>query len=106
MNAEPTARAKAEVADEVSKWTVGLGIITFALFPLSLPILILTAVAVLPLLLPALAVGLLIGVVAVPILAVQSLRRRVGRARRSKGERALDQSFAIRDARGVDSQAC
>ena len=106
MNAESTARSRAEVADEVSKWTVGLGIITFALFPLSLPILILTAVAVLPLLLPALAVGLLIGVVAVPILAVRSLRRRAIRARRSKGKRALDQGFAIRDARSVDSQAC
>jgi hypothetical protein len=105
MNAESTARSRAEVADEVSKWAVGLGIITFALFPLALPILILTAIAVLPLLLPALAVGLLIGVVAVPILAVRSLRRRAIRARRSKGERALDQGFAIRDARSVDSQA-
>ena len=91
MNAESTARSRAEVADEVSKWTVGLGIITFALFPLALPILILTAIAVLPLLLPALAVGLLIGVVAVPILAVRS-RRRAIRARRSKGKRALDQA--------------
>jgi hypothetical protein len=104
MNAESTSRSRAEVADEVSKWTVGLGIITFALFPLALPILILTAIAVLPLLLPALAVGLLIGVVAVPILAVRSLGRTI-RARRSKGERALDQGFAIRDARSVDSQA-
>ena len=98
MNAEPTARARAEVADEISKWTVGLGIISFALFPLSLPILILTAVAVLPLLLPVLAAGLLIGVVAVAILAVGSLGRRAIRARRSKSERALDRGFAIRDA--------
>jgi hypothetical protein len=104
MNAEPAARARAEVADEISKWSVGLGIITFALFPLALPFLILTAVAVLPLLLPALAVGLLIGVAAVPILAVRSLGRAI-RARRSKGERALDQGLAIRDARSVDSQA-
>jgi hypothetical protein len=105
MNAEPTARSRAEVADEISKWTVGLGIISFALFPLSLPILILTAVAVLPLLLPALAVGLLIGVVAMPILAVRSLRRRAIRARRSEGDRTLDHGLVIRDARSVDSQA-
>jgi Flp pilus assembly protein TadB len=104
MNAESTARSRAEVADEVSKWTVGLGVISFALFPLSLPILILTAVAVLPLMLPALAVGLLIGMVGVPILAVRSLGRRAIRARRSKGERALDHGLAIRDARSVDSQ--
>lgn len=104
MNAESTARSRVEVADEVSKWTVGLGIITFALFPLSLPILILTAVAVLPLLLPALAVGLLIGVVAVPILAVRSLRRRAIRERRPKVERALDHGLEIRDARSVDPQ--
>jgi hypothetical protein len=105
MNAESTARARAEVADEISKWTVGGGVITFALFPLALPILILTGIAVLPLLLPALAVGLLIGVVAVPILAVRSLGRRAIRARRSKGERTLDHRVAIRDARSVDSQA-
>jgi hypothetical protein len=104
MNADSTARSRAEVADEISKWTVGLGIITFALFPLALPILILTAIAVLPLLLPAVAVGLLIGVVAVPILAVRSLGRRAIRARRSEGERALDHGLAIRDARSVDSQ--
>ena len=102
MNAEPTARARAEVADEISKWSVGLGIITFALFPLALPILILTAIAVLPLLLPALALGLLIGLVALPILVVRSLGRAI-RARRSKGERALDHRIAISDARRVDS---
>jgi Flp pilus assembly protein TadB len=105
MNAESTARSRAEVVDELAKWTVGLGVISFALFPLALPILILTAVAVLPLLLPALAVGLLIGVVAVPILAVRSLRRRAIRARRSKDERALDRGFAIGNARSGDSQA-
>lgn len=77
MNAESTARSRAEVGDEISKWTVGGGIIILALFPLALPILLLTAFAVLPLLLPALAAGLLIGIVALPMLLVRRLRRRV-----------------------------
>ena len=36
MNAESTARRRAEVTDEISKWTVGAGIITVALFPLAM----------------------------------------------------------------------
>ena len=44
MNAE-SARKRAEVTDEVSKWTVGGGIIAVALFPLAIPIVVLTAVA-------------------------------------------------------------
>ena len=85
MNVEPTAGSRAEVLDEVSKWTVGLGIVTVAIFPLALPILLLTAFAVLPLLLAALAAGLLIGIVALPMLLVRRLRRRVTRAPRPKG---------------------
>ena len=38
MNAESTARRRAEVIDEISKWTVGAGILTVALFPLAIPI--------------------------------------------------------------------
>ena len=78
MNTERAYR-RAEVADEVSKWTVGLGIVVMALFPLSLPILILTGLALAPLLLPLLAVGLVAAVVAVPVLLVRGLARRVGR---------------------------
>ena len=43
-----TARARAEVGDEIWKWTVGGGILLMALAPLALPILILTLVALLP----------------------------------------------------------
>ncbi len=81
MSTESTTPSTAEIVDEVSKWTVGLGIVTFALFPLALPILILTAVAALPLLLPVLAVGVLVAVVVLPIRLVRSLRRRAARAR-------------------------
>jgi hypothetical protein len=73
MNAE-SARKRAEVADEVSKWTVGAGIIAVALFPLAIPIVVLTAVALLPLLVPLAAIGVLAGVVALPAMVVRRLR--------------------------------
>jgi hypothetical protein len=46
--AGPAAHSAAEIADELSAWAVGGGIITAAVFPLALPILALTAVAMLP----------------------------------------------------------
>jgi hypothetical protein len=78
MDAESTARKGAEVADEISKWTVGGGIITMALFPLALPILALTAIAALPLLLPLVPVGVVVAAVYLPIKLVRRLRRRRG----------------------------
>lgn len=81
MNAETTARSRSEIVDEVSKWTVGPGIIAVALFPLALPILILTVIAVLPLIVPLLALGLLAGVVAVPIMLIRKLGPSVSRLR-------------------------
>ena len=79
MNTESRAQRRAEVIDEISMWTVGLGILTLSLFALSLPILLLTAVALLPLVLPLLAIGLVVAVVAVPILLVRRLVRRIRR---------------------------
>jgi hypothetical protein len=87
MNNESTARKRAEVVDEVSKWTVGAGILTVALAPLALPILALTAVAVLPILLPVLAIGLIAGVVYLPITLIRRLSSR-SRARHRKPPRA------------------
>jgi hypothetical protein len=75
MNAESTTPTRAEVVDEMFKWSVGLGIITVALAPLALPILALTAIATIPLLLPVLAIGLLVGGVALTV----RLARGVGR---------------------------
>ena len=66
----------AEVIDEVSKWGVGGGILTIALFPLALPFIALTAIALLPLLLVPLAAGLLAAIVVVPVLLVRGLWRR------------------------------
>jgi hypothetical protein len=82
MTTKSRSPSRTEVLDEVSKWAVGGGIVTVALFPLALPILLLTAVAVLALLLPALAAGVLVAVVALPVLAARSIGRRVRRAAR------------------------
>jgi hypothetical protein len=81
MNAETSARSRAEIVDEASKWGVGLGILVTALAPLSLPILILTLVAVIPLVVPLLAVGLVAAVVALPVFLIRKLTRSVSRIR-------------------------
>jgi hypothetical protein len=82
MNAQPATHSKVEIAEEISKWTVGGGIVTLALFPLAVPLLVLTAVAALPLVLIPLAGALAAGVVAVPVLLVLALGRRAVRALR------------------------
>lgn len=86
------ARARAQAADEIWKWTVGAGILVVALAPLALPILILTIVALLPLAVPVLALGLLAGLIAVPIMLVRMLGRSVSglssRRRRQPARRA------------------
>jgi hypothetical protein len=86
MSIDPKARRRAGVVDEVSKWTVGAGILTVALAPLALPILALTAVALLPLLAPVLVIGLLAGVVYLPIRLVRGIRRRRSLARGGAAE--------------------
>ena len=59
-------------------WTMVIADVV-ALAPLALPILILTIVATLPLLLPVLGVGLLVGVVALPILLLRKAARSLSR---------------------------
>jgi hypothetical protein len=80
--AAPDAHSAADVADTLSEWAVGGGMITIALFPLALPIIALTAVALLPLVVPGLAIGLVAAVVALPIIAARAVGRRVIKARR------------------------
>jgi hypothetical protein len=92
MDAEARARSRAEVVDEVSKWSVGGGIILIALFPLALPILILTLVAVLPLVVPLLALGLLAGVVAVPVMLIRKLVPSVRKLRPSRRRQRLPET--------------
>ena len=75
------ARSRDEIVDEVSKWGVGGGIITMALFPMALPFLILTLVALLPLAVPLLALGLVAGAIALPLMLI----RKLGRSLRGTG---------------------
>ena len=93
MNAE-SARKRAEVADEVSKWTVGGGIIAVALFPLAIPIVVLTAVALLPLLVPLAAIGVLAGVVALPVMVLRRLRGRRASGTTAEEEMLVDVELA------------
>jgi len=69
---------KTEAIEVVSTWTVGLGILTLALAPLSVPFLILFAVALIPLLVPLLAAAVVAALIAVPVLLIRSARRRFG----------------------------
>src|SRR5262245_20515255 len=75
MNAQQQISNR-EAFEELSNWAVGLGIVGVALFPLSIPILVLTAVALAPLALVLVPVALL----ALPL----ALVRRVLRARRRR----------------------
>jgi hypothetical protein len=76
MTSTNRARERAEVVDEISKWTVGAGILMVALAPLAIPILVLTGVFLLPLLLPAIPLALIAGLVYLPVRIVRSVRRR------------------------------
>jgi predicted neutral ceramidase superfamily lipid hydrolase len=75
LKATTSAPGAVDFVDELSSWNVGAGVIVMALFPLALPLIALTAFALLPLLLPLLAVALVAAVVAVPVLVVRRLGR-------------------------------
>jgi hypothetical protein len=77
------APSTGDVASELSAWLVGGGIVTMALFPFALPLIGLVAIGVIPLLLIPLAGGLVVALVAVPILLVRGL----GRAFRARPRR-------------------
>ena len=74
----PTA---SDVVEETSAWALGGGVLTFALFPFALPILLLTVAFVLPFALAGLAVALVLSMVAAPILLVRRLRSAMDRGR-------------------------
>jgi hypothetical protein len=80
MSTKPASRSDTEVLDEAATWLVGGGILTVALFPLALPLLLLTFAGLLPFLVPPLLVALVIGTLAVPILVARRIGRRALRA--------------------------
>src|SRR5215216_4915758 len=89
MNTDQRSPGGAELIDEFSKWGVGAGILVVALAPLAIPILVLTGVALLPLLLPAIPIALIAGLVYLPVRIVRSVRRRRRKLRR--GDSAEEQ---------------
>jgi hypothetical protein len=88
MSTRPTPVTPGEFVVEISGWAVGGGILTMALFPLALPIILLTAAAAIPFLLVALAFGLVIFVLAAPIVLLRRLRPPVQVSRRLQSGRA------------------
>jgi hypothetical protein len=74
----PTA---GDVVEEASAWALGGGVLTFALFPFALPILLLTVAFVLPFALAGLAIALVLSMVSAPILLVRRLRSAMDRGR-------------------------
>ena len=72
----PTA---GDVVEEASAWALGGGVLTFALFPFALPILLLTVALLLPFVLAGLAIAVALSVVAAPILLVRRLRPAIER---------------------------
>jgi hypothetical protein len=76
MNSESKARERAEVIEEFSKWGVGAGILMVALAPLAIPILVLTGVALLPLLVPLVPLALIAGLIYLPVRVIRRIRRR------------------------------
>jgi hypothetical protein len=90
----PTHGAKTSASDlawELSDWNVGAGIVMTALFPLALPMLVLTLVATIPLLLIGLVGGLAVAVVAAPVVVLWRLGRLATRALRSVTGKAVQE---------------
>jgi hypothetical protein len=79
MPAPREAPSGTEVANELVVWGTGLGIITFALFPLVIPGVLVLVAFTIPLLIVPLAGGLVAAVIALPWLGVRALRRRAAR---------------------------
>jgi uncharacterized membrane protein YbhN (UPF0104 family) len=77
------APTPSDVTEEITAWAVGGGILTAALFPLALPILLLTAAFVVPFVFAGVAIALVFLVAAAPILLLRRARsrRRGGSAR-------------------------
>lgn len=72
MPVQPTHPSGIDALDEVGAMLTGGALITMALFPLSLPLIALLAVVVLPLV----AVGVIVALLAAPVALVRHLRHR------------------------------
>jgi hypothetical protein len=78
--------ARAEVIEEVSRWSVGTGILITVLAPLAIPILVLTVVFIAPLLILPLVAALPVALVVGAVRATRAIGRRLGRPTRSASQ--------------------
>jgi hypothetical protein len=74
-----TRTAESAALTGVAGALTGVGILTMALFPLAIPILVLTAVFVAPLVILPVAAALPVAIVAGVVLAIRAIGRRLGR---------------------------
>lgn len=81
MPVQPTHPSASDALDEVGAMLTGGALIVMALFPLTLPLLALLAIVVLPLV----AVGVIVALLAAPIALVRHWRRRSSEPARSAG---------------------
>jgi Na+/H+-translocating membrane pyrophosphatase len=84
MHASDTTESTALTMSGTAGVVAGLGVVTFALFPLAIPFLLLTAVFAAPLALIGLAAAIPLGIVAIAVVAIRRL------ARRSRPHRAVE----------------
>jgi hypothetical protein len=82
-NLESPAHRRADFGYEASNWLVGWGLIIMVLFPLALPLLVLTAIFFAPLALLPLAAALVAAAIAAPVILLRRVGRRVFRSRRA-----------------------
>ena len=80
-NSSPTP-STSDLVDGTLTVAAGVGIVTTSFLPLAIPMLALTAVALLPLLIPLLLIGLVGGLIAAPFLLLRRLLRRAASTRR------------------------
>ena len=82
MSEKAAEHSSTEVIDTVSEFLVGGGILTMALFPLAIPIVVLLIVAALPLLAAGAALAVIGAALTVPINLIRGLSRRLATMRR------------------------
>ena len=75
MNSTRTTESVALTTTGIAGVLAGVGVVTFALFPLVIPILLVTAVFTAPLALVGIAAALPVGIVAGVVLAVRAISR-------------------------------
>lgn len=75
MNPPDTTSTIGDVITGAAGWMFALGVLTMTFFPFAIPGIVLTAAALVPLVLVAVVVGLVAALVAAPVMAVRGLRR-------------------------------